>query len=723
MKQVIQDVRTGETTVVEVPIPKPGPGMALVHTVASLVSVGTERAMVEFAGKSLLEKARSRPDLVRQVLDKARREGLLATIDVVKNRLDQSMPLGYSSAGRVIAVGQGLTGFRVGDRVACAGGGYAVHAEYAVVPQNLLASLPDVVDFESGAFTTLGTIALHGFRLAEPQVGERVAVIGLGVLGLLAVGVARAAGCMVFGVDLDPLRVDMAQRMGAEAVVRGEAEEAAVGLSRGEGFDVILICADTSSNDPVELAGAIARDRARVVAIGAVGMSIPRRTYYEKELTFLVSRSYGPGRYDPTYEEGGHDYPLGYVRWTEGRNLTAFVDLLAEGHIDVHPLVTHRFSIEHAPDAYHMITGKSEESFLGVVMTYPEGETEFETMPRLIGLTERPVESSSPIRLGALGAGYFATAMLFPILRRLRGVEFVGLATGTGMKSAQVGRRYGFLYATTDEAEILSDERVNTVAVLTRHHLHAHQVINGLRAGKHVFCEKPLALNQEELVEVAAALQGSDRLLMVGYNRRFAPLSIQLKTFFAGVHEPLVIHYRVNAGPLPADHWVYDPVQGGGRIVGEACHFIDFLTFMVGAPPVQVECRGLPDEGRYQEDNVVLTLTYPDGSLGTVAYLAGGDRGLPKERIEIFGGGRAAVVDDFRRLETYNDGRRRLRRAWLRQDKGYRAEWEMFAAAVAAGGPPPIHYDQLFAVTMASFAAVESLRSGEIVTLKSLSIE
>ncbi|TET81088.1 MAG: alcohol dehydrogenase, partial [Anaerolineales bacterium] len=484
-----------------------------------------------------------------------------------------------------------------------------------------------------------------------------------------------------------------------------------------------LICADTSSNDPVELAGAIARDRARVVAIGAVGMTIPRRIYYEKELTFLVSRSYGPGRYDPTYEEGGHDYPLGYVRWTEGRNLVAFVDLISEERIDVHPLITHRFPIEHAADAYHMITGKSEEPFLGVMMTYPEGEIKLEAAPRLIGITERPAEPSSPICLGALGAGNFATTVLFPTLRRLRGVEFIGLATATGMKGAQVGRRYGFLYATTDEAEILGDERINAIAVLTRHHLHTRQVIDGLRAGKHVFCEKPLALNREELVEVAAALQGSDRMLMVGFNRRFAPMAVQLKTFFAGVHEPLVMHYRVNAGPLPADHWLYDPVQGGGRIIGEACHFIDFLTFLAGAPPVRVQCQGLPDDGRYREDNVILTLMYPDGSLGTVAYLAGGDRGLPKERIEVFGGGRAAVMDDFRRLETFSGGRRNLRRAWLRQDKGHRAVWEAFAAAVAAGGPPPIPYDHLLAVTMASFAAVESLRSGEIVTLKPLSLE
>ncbi|HLF88883.1 MAG TPA: zinc-binding alcohol dehydrogenase, partial [Anaerolineales bacterium] len=356
MKQVLQSLRTGETTVADVPIPTPKPGTALVHTAVSLVSAGTERMVVDFAQKSLVGKARSRPDLVRQVLDKVRREGLLTTLDATFNRLGQPMPLGYSSAGTILALGEGLEGFKVGDRVACAGGGYAVHAEYALVPQNLLAPLPEEVDFESAAFVTLGAIALHGFRLAEAQLGERVAVIGLGVLGLLAVEIARAAGCEVFGVDLDPDRVQRATRLGAVAVPRQDAEARADAFSSGRGVDAVLICADTSSDDPVHLAGMIARDRARVVAVGAVGFNIPRKPYYEKELTFLTSRSYGPGRYDPAYEEGGQDYPIGYVRWTEGRNLEAFVDLLAGGRLDVHPLITHRIPIDRAPAAYQLIT-------------------------------------------------------------------------------------------------------------------------------------------------------------------------------------------------------------------------------------------------------------------------------------------------------------------------------------------------------------------------------
>lgn len=722
MKQVFQDVRSGETAVIEVPVPNPQPGAVLVRTAVSLVSAGTERMMVEFAGKSLLGKARSRPDLVQQVVDRVRREGLLAVADAVRNRLDQPMPVGYSSAGTIAAVGSGVTGYRVGDRVACAGGGYAVHAEYAVVPQNLLAHIPDSVDFESGAFTTLGAIALHGFRLAEPQMGERVAVIGLGLLGLLSVEIALAAGCTVLGVDLDPVRVELAHGLGAEAILRGDAEDAAAAHSRGEGFDLILICADTPSDDPVELAGEIARDRARVVAIGAVGMGIPRRVYYEKELSIIVSRSYGPGRYDPTYEEKGQDYPIGYVRWTEGRNLSAFVDLLAKGQLDVQPLISHRFPIERATEVYSLITGKASASFLGVLLTYPSLQDEAGAVERKITIAEKLVSPTSPLRLGVLGAGNFATGVLFPALRRVRGIEFIGLADAAGLKGVRAGQRYGFRYATTDEEEILADEQINTVAVLTRHNLHAWQVVAALKAGKHVFCEKPLALNRDELTDVAATANASDKLLSVGYNRRFAPLAVRMKNFFDAVHEPLVLHYRVNAGYLPPEHWVHDPDQGGGRIVGEVCHFIDFMTFLVDAMPQRVLAYGLPDNSRYKEDNVVIMIEFPDGSLGTIAYLAAGDRGLPKERVEVFGGGRVAVLDDFRRLEMYSGGRRRIRRAWFRRDKGHRDEWIAFVAAVASGGAPPIPYEQLFAVTTTSFAVVESLRSGEPITIEPLTV-
>ena len=711
MKQVVQDVRSGQTQVVDVPVPRAAPGTALIRTGASLVSAGTERTLVEFAGRSLIGKARARPDLVRQTLDKARREGILSTLDAVQSRLDQPMPLGYSSAGTVVEVSAGLVGVRAGDRVAAAGLGCAVHGEYAVVPMNLMAQLPDSVDFESGAFATVGAIALHGFRLAEPQLGDRVAVIGLGLLGLLSVGIARAAGCRVFGVDVDPARVARAREMGVEAVTRQGAEEAAAVFSQGQGFDILLICAHAASADPVDLAGALARDRAAVVAVGAVDLHIPRKPYYEKELRFVVSRSYGPGRYDPRYEEDGVDYPIGYVRWTEQRNLEAFLGLLAEGRLDVRPLITHRFPIERAAEAYDLITGRSGDPYLGVLLTY--GQAAAAPIERRVLVSSSAAEPTAAVRLGALGAGSFASGVLFPALRRVRGVEPIGLATASGLKAENLGRRYGFRYATTEEAEILRDPAINTVAVLTRHHLHARQTVAALRAGKHVFCEKPLALSREELVDIGAALTESGRLLCVGFNRRYAPMAVRLREAFAQVHEPLLMHYRVNAGPLPPNHWLLDPAQGGGRIVGEACHFIDFLTFLANAVPVRVEARGLALGRRSPEENVVLVIEFANGSLGTVTYAASGARTFPKERVEVFGGGQAAALDDFRRLEIVAGGRRRTRRAWLRQDKGHRQLWQAFAQAVACGGPPPIPTEHLMAVTLASFAAVESLRAAE----------
>jgi predicted dehydrogenase/threonine dehydrogenase-like Zn-dependent dehydrogenase len=728
MKQILQNMRSGETLVAEVPLPTPQAGEALVRTAASLVSAGTERMLVEFAGQSLLGKVRSRPDLAGQVIDKARREGLLTTLEAAFGRLDQPMPLGYSSAGTVVALGQGVQGLQVGQRVACAGGNYAVHAEYACVPRNLLVPLPDQVDFESAAFATLGAIALHGFRLAEVQLGERVAVIGLGLLGLLMVEIARAAGCQVFGVDLLPERVALARQLGATAVQNDQAVEASSSFSHGRGCDAVLICADTSSDEPVTLAGTIARDRARVVAVGAVGLHIPRKVYYEKELTFLNSRSYGPGRYDPSYEEGGRDYPIGYVRWTEGRNLEAIVDLLAGGRMDVQPLISHRFPVEQAPQAYELITGKGQEPFLGVLLTYtgdtPSAAAE-ETAPvKAVALPRSPSASggqrpSGPVRLGVLGAGNFATAVMLPALRKNSQVELVGIASASGMSAQHAANRFGFHYAASDETRLLQDEQVEAVAILTRHNLHAPQALRALAAGKHVFCEKPLALNAAELDEIQAALEGRlDRILTVGFNRRFAPLAVRMQAFLAGRSEPLAACYRVNAGYIPLNHWTHDPEQGGGRIIGEGCHFIDFLTFLVGAPPVEVSAHGLPDGGRYREDNVLLRFTFPDGSLGVVSYLANGDKSFPKERVEVFSGGRVAVLDDYRSLELVANGRRRVERSRLRQDKGHQAEWQAFALAIQAGGPPPIAYDQLFGVMRATFAAVEALRTRSTVQVK-----
>jgi predicted dehydrogenase len=721
MKQVVQNMRSGQTMVIDVPVPKVAPGMVLVRTGASLVSAGTERHAVGFASKGLVGKALARPDLVRQVVSKARRDGVLTAIGAARNRLDRPLPLGYSSAGTVIEVGKGVSGLRTGDRVACAGGGYAVHAEFSLVPQNLIARLPRKVDFESGAFATLGAIALHGFRLGGAQIGERVGVIGLGVIGLLATAIAKAAGCDVFGVDLDPARVKRARKMGARAVLRDEAEAGAQGFSRGAGLDVVLVCADTPSNDAVELAGAIAREKARIVAVGLVGTELPRPVYYAKELTFIVSRSYGPGRYDPVYEERGVDYPLGYVRWTEGRNLEGFVRMMEDAEVDVQPLITHRFPIAGADQAYRLIQGEGGEAYLGVLLTYEEPRREGVPASR-VEVAARQPEPAASVGLGVLGAGNFANAVLLPILRQVPSVDCVGLASGAGVSGASAARRFGFRYATTEEAQIIDDPDINTVAVLTRHNQHARQTIAALKAGKHVFCEKPLALNWQELESVAKALRRSGRILMVGFNRRFAPMTARLREVMDGAGEPLVMQYRVNAGYLPTSHWVHDPEQGGGRIIGEVCHFIDLLTFLAGGPPIRVSATGLAEGDRYREDNVVVNLSFPNGSIGVVTYVANGSHTGSKERLEVFGGGRTAVLEDFRRLDAASDGRRRVWRDRLRQDKGHLGEWLAFTESITAGGPPPIPYEQLFGVSLAALAAVEALHSGKPVEIAPISL-
>ncbi|MGC1376617.1 MAG: bi-domain-containing oxidoreductase [Anaerolineales bacterium] len=719
MKQLLQNMRDGKTVVQEVPVPGPRAGMALVKVAASLVSAGTERMLVEFAEKSLLGKVRSRPDLAKQVIDKMKREGILTTLEAAFNRLDQPMALGYSSAGTIVALGEGkvpgegMDGFKVGQRVACAGGGYAVHAEYNIVPRNLLTPLPDAVDFESAAFTTLGAIALHGFRLAEPQLNERVAVIGLGLLGLLAAQIAAAAGCRVFGVDTNPERVALAHQFGISACSRQTALEQAPAFTVNRGFDVILICADTASNDPVELAGALARDRGRVVATGAVGLNIPRKIYYEKEINFINSRSYGPGRYDPSYEEHGHDYPPSYVRWTEGRNFETIVELLGSGKLKVEPLITHRFPIEQAPQAYEVITGKKKEPFLGVLLTYgekPEAKSkriEFPTARR----SARTGGSAPAVCLGVLGAGLYANATLLPAIQKIKDIELIGIASAAGLRAQHSGKKFGFAYASSDDDEILNNPDINAIAILTRHDNHAELVVRALQAGKHVFVEKPLALNSVQLSVISDQLSvSSEQLLTVGFNRRFAPLAQQLAAHFSTQNEPRYMHYRVNAGYIPLNHWTQDPAVGGGRIIGEGCHFVDFLTFLVGSAPVSVSAQALPDGGKYCQDNVSLTFTFADGSIGVVDYLANGDKAFPKERVEVFCGGRIAVLDDFRALELIHNSQRRAVKSAFRQDKGHLNEMQAFVRAIRTGGQPPIPYEQLIGVTKATFAAVESIQ-------------
>lgn len=738
MKQVFQDARTSEVTVVEVPAPKLLDGCVLVRTAASLVSAGTERASSEFASKNLLQKARMRPDLVREVLSKINRDGLLATVSSVRNRLDQPCALGYSSAGTVVAVGEAVTDINPGDRVACAGAGHAVHAEFACVPRLLLARIPsDAVSFDDAAFTTLGAVALHGVRNADVRLGDIVAVIGLGLLGQLTVQILKAAGCCVLGMDISEERSQLALRLGADAVSTSSSgfQDLCMQHSARHGADAILITAQTPSNDPVNLAGAVARNRAAVVAVGTVAMDIPRRFFYEKELDFRVSRSYGPGRYDSAYEQKGIDYPIGYVRWTETRNMEAFLKLLADRKLDLHSLVTHRFPITRAHSAYDLITGKTNEPFLGVLIAYPEQADD----TRVIGVSPSHLRTSSQksVCIGLLGAGSFATSTLLPAIKRLGGIEMVAACAANGSHARHAAQKFGFCSCTTDDQEILNNPAVNTVVIATRHHLHAAQVAAALSSGKHVFCEKPLCLNEAELTRIVSAhgdeliddQPGDDRikkgrapnrpLLMVGFNRRFAPLAVRLKNFLCDMHEPLALHYRVNAGFLPADHWLNDPLQGGGRILGEVCHFVDFLCFLTNASPVEVETRSLQNPGQYSNDNVVCSLRFADGSEGTITYLANGDKSFSKERIEVFGGGSVAMLEDFRRLELVRGGRKGVFRSFLRQDKGHRGEWEAFVTAIQTGAESPIPFREIVNTMLATFALEHSRCVGQAVAVPS----
>jgi predicted dehydrogenase/threonine dehydrogenase-like Zn-dependent dehydrogenase len=727
MKQVFQDARSAEITVVDVPAPKLLAGCVLVRTAASLVSAGTERAFSEFASKNLLQKARTRPDLVREVLSKIGRDGLFSTVSAVRNRLDQPSALGYSSAGTVVAVGEGITDVNPEDRVACAGAGHAVHAEFACVPRLLIARIPsDAVSFDEAAFTTVGAVALHGVRTADAKLGDVVAVIGLGLLGQLTVQVLKAAGCCVVGMDISAERTQLALHSGADAVSTSSSEfhDLCLQHSAGHGADAVLIAAQTASNDPVNLAGAVARNRAMVVAVGTVAMDIPRRLFYEKELDFRVSRSYGPGRYDVAYEQKGIDYPIGYVRWTETRNMQAFLKLLADRKLDLHPLITHRFSIARAHSAYDLISGKTHEPFLGVLIAYPEGvdDTRHVRMP----IPDTSVASHQLIRLGVLGAGSFATGTLLPAIKQVGNVEMVVACAATGSHARHAADKFGFRSCATDEHEILDNSEVNTVVIATRHNLHAAQVIAAVNTGKHVFCEKPLCLNEAELNRIAAAHNDPARhdqthngdlrrrsLLMVGFNRRFAPLAIRMKSFLQTIREPLALNYRVNAGFLPADHWLNDPQQGGGRIVAEVCHFVDFLSFLTGSSPVEVETRSLPNPGQYTNDNIVCSLRFANGSQGTISYFANGDKSYSKERIEVFGGGSVASLEDFRRLDLVRGGKQRVFRALLRQDKGHRGEWQAFVTAIQTGAGSPIPFREIVCTMLATFALEESRSLGK----------
>lgn len=711
MKQVLQNAKTGNVAVTEVPAPVARPGFVLVRTAASLISAGTERVAVETGQKSLIGRAIEQPALVKQVIDKARTEGVINTFEAVRSKLGSLMALGYSASGTVAGVGDETTGFRVGDRVACAGVGYASHAEVLAVPKNLCVRMPDTVTFDEGAFATVGAIALQGVRLAELTLGESVVVIGLGLIGQVTAQLLNAHGCRVFGIDLDEGKIELAKRLGADGgCAPGEdAKQRVVEWSRGRGADAVLITAGTSSNEPVELAGEISRAKGRVIVVGAVGLNIPRKPYFDRELTFRISMSYGPGRYDPEYEERGRDYPFGYVRWTEGRNLEAFLDLVAGKRVNVGPLITHRFNVDDGELAYKLITGETSEPYLGVLLQYDSERP----LSNRIELPKKATATSpsQSVRVGLIGAGGYAKTMLLPNFKAA-GAEFQAIATASGVTARAVGEQYGFRFCVSGAEEVIHDEQVNLVVIATRHGSHAELATRALERGKYVFVEKPLALNDEELERVVSAA-GANGKLMVGFNRRFSPLAQAAKEFFKARQSPLSISYRVNAGRIPQNHWVHDPREGGGRIIGEVCHFVDFIHFVTGSLTTRVYAESIAS-ANYQapdDDSVFITLRLADGSNASIAYLAEGDKSLPKERIEMFGGGKSFVIDDFLSSASHESGRAKTTRL-REQDKGQRDEVRAVCAMVLEGKPAPITLEDLATTTRATFRIKESLRTG-----------
>jgi predicted dehydrogenase/threonine dehydrogenase-like Zn-dependent dehydrogenase len=712
MKQILQNVKTGELAVTDVPAPVARPGFVLVRTAASLISAGTERLTVEAGQKSLVSRAMDQPSLVKRVIEKARNEGMLTTFEAVRSKLGSLLALGYSAAGTVSAVGDETTGFRVGDRVACAGVGYASHAEVLSVPKNLCVRLPDDVNFEAGAFATVGAIALQGVRLAELTLGESVVVIGLGLIGQLTVQLLNAHGCRVFGIDLDEEKIKLAKQFGADdaSASDDDAKRRVLEWSRGRGADAVLITAGTTSNEPVELAGEISRPKGRVIVVGAVGLNIPRKPYFDRELTFRISMSYGPGRYDPEYEERGHDYPFGYVRWTEGRNIEAFLDLVSSGRVNVEPLITHRFKLEEGERAYQVITGEIDERYLGVLLQY-ESDRPLETRIELPKKTTATAAAAQSVRLGLIGAGDYAKSMLLPNFKAA-GAEFQAIATASGVTARAVGEQYGFRFCVSGADEVFNDEQVNLVAIATRPGSHAELTHRALEHGKYVFVEKPLALTDEDLESVIHAA-GAGGKLMVGFNRRFSPLALTAQEFFRDRQAPLSINYRINAGRIPQSHWVHDPREGGGRIIGEVCHFVDFVHFLTGSLTTRVFAESVA--GRNHEapdaDSIFITLRLADGSNASIAYLAEGDKALPKERIEIFGGGKSCVIDDFRSATSYQNGREKTSKL-REQDKGQREEVRAVCAMVMEGRPSLISLEDLATTTRATFRIKDSLRSG-----------
>jgi predicted dehydrogenase/threonine dehydrogenase-like Zn-dependent dehydrogenase len=713
VKQILQSLKNGKTEVAEVPCPAVKRGHLLVRSSRTLVSVGTERMLVDFGKAGWIEKARQQPDKVRMVLDKIKTDGLMPTIESVLNKLDQPLPLGYCNVGRVLEAGSGLVGYAPGDRIASNG----KHAEAVCVPVNLTARVPDNVSDDEAAFTVLGAIALQGIRLIQPTLGETVVVTGLGLIGLVTVQLLRSHGCRVLGLDFDPEKLALARKFGAETVNLAAGEDpvkAAQAYSRGRGVDGVIITAATKSNEPMHQAALMCRKRGRIVLVGVTGLELSRADFFEKEITFQVSCSYGPGRYDPNYEEKGNDYPVGFVRWTEQRNFEAILDMMSDGRLDVKPLISHRFAIEEAEKAYELVGGAGPS--LGILLEYPANSAKSDATVRqstvaIPASTKGSALSVSGASIGLVGSGNYATAVLIPAFKTA-GARLRTVASSAGVSGLHAGRKYGFEQTTTDSDSIFADASVNALVVATRHDNHASMVVKALRAGKNIFVEKPIALTESELEEIEtahadAAAKGKAPLVMVGFNRRFAPQVAKMKSLLAGARGPKAFVMTVNAGAIPAEHWTQDREVGGGRIVGEGCHFIDLLRFLAGERITAVRTNTMDSPSA---DSVSIELRFADGSIGTVHYLANGSKSFPKERVEVFAQGRVLQLDNYRRLTGFGWPGFKKMNLWS-QDKGQKACAAAFVQAVASGGASPIPFEELIEVGRATIVAADLARA------------
>jgi predicted dehydrogenase/threonine dehydrogenase-like Zn-dependent dehydrogenase len=694
MKQLLQSIATGASDLPDLPSPAATRGQLLICTVCSLVSAGTERMLVEFGKASWIDKARQQPDKVQQVFGKVRNDGLLATFDAVQSKLDQPLPLGYCNIGTVVAVGACVSGFQVGDRVASNG----PHAELVAVPQHLCAPIPVGVSDEAASFTVLASIGLQGIRLANPTLGETFVVSGLGLIGLLTAQLLVAQGCRVLGLDPDPAKCSLAESLGITALHLASGVDPVAWCmehNSGLGVDGVLITAATSSSEPVNVAAQACRQRGRIVLVGVTGLGLRRDLFYKKELSFQVSCSYGPGRYDPAYEQQGHDYPIGFVRWTEQRNFQAVLHALARGALRTEPLISHRFAIDQAAAAYELLS--SPEPSLGILLQY-SGTAD--PQQRTIALPAEPAAASfralrpgQPV-LGVIGAGNYASRILIPAFAKA-GARFHTLAASSGIGPVHVGRKFGFRQASTDVPALLADSSCNTVVIATRHDSHASLVQQALAAGKHVFVEKPLCLTAEELTSIEAAHTG-EQLLMVGFNRRFAPLLLDLRQQLQRLSGPRAFVYTCNAGAIPADHWTQDPALGGGRLLGEACHFVDLLRHLAASPIEDLQLLSATDS-KLCPDTFSLQLSFADGSIGTVHYFANGSKAFPKERLEVFAAGKVLRLDNYRKLQAWGLPGFRTRRRFS-QDKGQQACCAAFLSAIEEGGHAPIPATELFEV-------------------------